>query len=64
MLMPTMDMEELVMELDRCKLALWGACDWAGRPPARHSEHGGPNPGASLAPSSATAHRVPAPKSA
>jgi hypothetical protein len=40
--MPTMDMEELVMELTRCKLALWGACDWAGRPPAARADRPAP----------------------
>jgi hypothetical protein len=61
MLMPTMDMEELVMELTRCKLALWGACDWAGRPPARHPDH--PTPGIVSKPVPALpGHRATSPK--
>lgn len=62
--MPTMDIEELVMELDRCKLALWGACDWAGRPPARHGEPATPNATPAAANKPAAVHRLATPKSA
>ncbi len=55
--MPKMDMEELVTELTQCNLALWGACNWAGRRPARHLDHAAP--GAAPNPPPVYSHHTP-----